>query len=234
MQKDPISLVVFDMAGTVVNEDNVVYKTLQKAVNQLGHNFSLDTVLLHGGGKEKFQAIKDLLTPIYNDAEKLKADADTAFQYFLTELKVAYEQLEVSPYAGTEQLFEFLHSQGVKVALNTGYNRTVATSLVEKLNWEEGREFDLLVTASDVPNSRPAPDMITYAMDKLGISDAVQVAKVGDTKIDIEEGKNAGCGLNIGITTGAQTREQIASIDPDLIIDGLLEMKDKVKYQAAV
>lgn len=230
MQKNPISLVVFDMAGTVVNEDNVVYKTLQKAVNQLGHDFSLETVLLHGGGKEKYQAIKDLLTPIYDDAEKLKVDADSAFQYFLTELKSAYDQLEVTPYEGTEQLFAFLRSQGVKIALNTGYNRTVATSLVEKLNWQEGREFDLLVTASDVANSRPAPDMIIYAMDKLGISDPTQVAKVGDTKIDIEEGRNAGCGLNIGVTTGAQTREQIASIDPDLIIDGLLEMKDKVKY----
>ena len=28
-----IKLVVFDMAGTTINEDNVVYKTLQKAVN---------------------------------------------------------------------------------------------------------------------------------------------------------------------------------------------------------
>lgn len=230
MQKENISLVVFDMAGTTVNEDNVVYKTLRDAVNTLGHDFSLDTVLLIGGGKEKFQAVKDILAPVYEDSGKLEADAKVAFQYFLDHLKVAYENLHVTPYPGTEELFEYLKSQGVKVVLNTGYNRNTATALVKKLNWEEGREFDLLITASDVSNSRPAPDMIVLAMEKSGITNAAQVAKIGDSIIDIEEGKAAGCGLTLGITTGAQTRAQIETAAPDLIIDGLLEMKEKVNF----
>mgnify|MGYP003707279779 CR=1 FL=1 len=37
-----IKLAVFDMAGTVVNEDNVVYKTLQKAINERGFQLTLD------------------------------------------------------------------------------------------------------------------------------------------------------------------------------------------------
>jgi len=36
-----IEMVVFDMAGTTVDEDNVVYKTLQKAINESGFNFSM-------------------------------------------------------------------------------------------------------------------------------------------------------------------------------------------------
>lgn len=234
MQKENISLVVFDMAGTTVNEDNVVYKTLRDAVNSLGHDFSLDTVLLVGGGKEKFQAVKDILKPVYDDAEKLEADAKIAFQYFLDHLKVAYDSLKVTAYDGSDELFAYLRQRGVKVVLNTGYNRNTATSLVKKLNWEEGRDFDLLVTASDVSNSRPAPDMIVLAMEKLGIKEAGQVAKVGDSIIDIEEGKAAGCGLTLGITTGAQTRPQLETATPDLIIDSLLEMKEKMKFQDAL
>lgn len=233
MQKENISLVIFDMAGTTVNEDNVVYKTLRDAVNSLGHDFDLETVLLIGGGKEKFQAVKDILAPVYDDPQKLETDAKTAFQYFLDHLKVAYANLKVTAYPGTEELFDYLRQQGVKVALNTGYNRETATSLVEKLDLQEGRDFDLLVTASDVSNSRPAPDMIILAMEKLGIQEAARVAKVGDSIIDIEEGKAAGCGLTLGITTGAQTKEQLETADPDLIIDGLLEMKGKVNYQSA-
>jgi beta-phosphoglucomutase-like phosphatase (HAD superfamily) len=56
-----IELLVFDMAGTVVNEDNVVYKTLQKAINKYGYELDLNFVLEHGAGKEKHQAIKDIL-----------------------------------------------------------------------------------------------------------------------------------------------------------------------------
>lgn len=233
MQQEHISLVVFDMAGTVVNEDNVVYKTLRDAVNTLGHDFSLETVLLIGGGKEKFQAVKDILAPVYTDTQKLEADAKVAFQYFLDHLKVAYDNLNVTAYPGTEELFAYLREAGVKVVLNTGYNRQTASDLVTKLNWQEGRDFDLLVTASDVSNSRPAPDMIVLAMEKLGIQDAARVAKIGDSIIDIEEGKAANCGLTLGITTGAQTREQLETAGPDFIIDSLLEMKDKIQYHAA-
>ncbi len=49
-------MVVFDMAGTTVNEDNIVYKTLRAAINHAGFEFSLDQVLAQGAGKEKKQA----------------------------------------------------------------------------------------------------------------------------------------------------------------------------------
>jgi hypothetical protein len=45
-----------------------------------------------------------------------------------------------------------------------------------------------------------------------------------DTVFDIEEGKNAGCGLSIGITTGTHTRERLASARPDHIVDHLAEI----------
>jgi phosphoglycolate phosphatase-like HAD superfamily hydrolase len=81
-----------------------------------------------------------------------------------------------------------------------------------------------LVTASDVPNSRPAPDMIIYAMNHFGISDASTVVKVGDSVIDIEEGKNASCLFNIGVTTGAQTKEQLQKAAPTHILNNLKEL----------
>ncbi|MBS1527010.1 MAG: HAD family hydrolase, partial [Bacteroidetes bacterium] len=56
-----IKMVVFDMAGTTVDENNVVYKTVQQAINQAGFNVTLDEVLAQGAGKEKLQAIKDVL-----------------------------------------------------------------------------------------------------------------------------------------------------------------------------
>lgn len=224
-------MVVFDMAGTTVNENNVVYKSLQKAINNLGHNFSLETVLLNGGGKEKLQAVKDILSPVYSSEEELNKDAKIAFEEFLSILKVAYSDLAVSTYEGTEELFSFLRSKGVKVVLNTGYNQKTALTLLKKLSWEEGKDIDLLVTADDVTKSRPAPDMILVAMEKLGISDPKEVVKIGDSIVDIEEGKSAGCGLTYGVTTGAQTREQLLTGNPDGIIDSLSEIKELIEYK---
>jgi phosphoglycolate phosphatase-like HAD superfamily hydrolase len=70
--------------------------------------------------------------------------------------------------------------------------------------------------------------MILMAMEQMGITNCEEVAKVGDSIIDIEEGKNAGCALSIGITTGAHSFEQLQSAMPNFIIDNLLELKDIV------
>lgn len=220
--KAGIQVVVFDMAGTTVDEGNVVYKTLQQVVNNHGGAITLETVLEQGGGKEKRQAIQDLLTSVYSGAELAKR-VDKAYADFKETLAVAYDGLKVIPCPGVVELFAFLRKRGMKIVLNTGYNEDTARSLVTKLAWTAGRDFDLLVTADMVKNSRPAPDMILLAMKQLGVNDPGAVAKIGDTAIDIEEGRTAECGLLVGVTTGAQTRDQIATAQPHYIIDHLSE-----------
>jgi phosphonatase-like hydrolase len=217
-----IQCVVFDMAGTTVNEDNLVYKTLQAALNHYNVPVDLNHVLLYGAGKEKFQAIKDIISNSpYALDEMVQLEA---FNYFLAQLDIAYADFDVTPMPGAEQVFAALKQSGVKVVLNTGYNRATAENLLKKLGWAEGQQIDLLVTASDVLHNRPMPDMILYAKNKLHIADTKQMAKIGDSFIDIEEGKNAGCLLNIGITTGAQTETQLMEAKPDFIVHSLSEM----------
>lgn len=217
-----IKMIVFDMAGTTVNEHNVVYKTVQQAINEQGYPVTLEQVLAEGAGKEKLQAIKSVLETYTED--KLAADAPVIFERFKILLEQAYDSLEVTEQPNASALFEKLRKDGVKVVLNTGYQRNTAEGLIEKLGWEAGKDFDALVTASDVPRNRPHPDMILHAMQQFNIADGKQVVKVGDSTIDIEEGKNAGCGLSIGITTGAHTSEQLKHASPDYIIGDLMEI----------
>ena len=217
-----IQCVVFDMAGTTVNEDNIVYKTLQAALNHFNVPVDLNHVLLYGAGKEKFQAIKDIIS---NSPYTLDETGQLeAFNYFLAQLDIAYLNFDVTPMPGAEQVFAALKQSGIKVVLNTGYNRATAENLLGKLGWAEEQQIDLLVTASDVLHNRPMPDMIFYAKDKLHIEDAKHMVKIGDSCIDIEEGKNAGCLLNIGITTGAQTEIQLMEAKPDYIVHSLTEI----------
>lgn len=214
-------MAVFDMAGTTVDEDNVVYKTLMRAVNEHGFGLTFDEVLANGAGKEKLQAIRSVLATKQVTDEAL---ASRIFSQFMGMLDEAYESLQVAEQPHTTEMFGELRKSGVAVVLNTGYNRATAERLVRKIGWKEGVDYDCLVTASDVAKNRPDPDMIFRAMEKLGIKDAGAVVKVGDSAIDIEEGKNAGCRLSIGITTGAHTRDQLLAAQPDLVIDDLREL----------
>ncbi len=217
-----IKMVVFDMAGTTVDEDNVVYKTIQRALNDANYPATLDDVLLHCAGKEKLRAIKDILEAKFNLVdEQVANDIHTAFRSMLT---IAYDELDVKPIKGAEQVFTYLKESGIYCVLNTGYDHQTAHKLLKKLGWELTDRIGAVVTASDVSSNRPEPDMILLGMKKMGISNPLEVIKVGDSGIDIEEGQNAGCGLNIGITTGAQTREQLMLHQPDHVIDDLSEL----------
>jgi phosphonatase-like hydrolase len=220
--KSMIKMIVFDMAGTTVDENMIVYKTLQKAINEAGFNFTMEEVLTEGAGKEKMDAIRSILR-VYANREDAGL-TDKIYQQFIVALEKAYDTGDILPQNDAEELFRALRQKDILIVLNTGYNEKTAKQLITKLGWEKGAEFDSLVTATDVQHSRPHPDMILLAMRQFGISDAREVAKVGDSIIDIEEGANAGCGLNIGITTGAHTREQLRSANPDQVIDNLLEV----------
>ncbi|WP_293304914.1 phosphonatase-like hydrolase [Pedobacter sp. UBA5917] len=222
MKKNKIAMVVFDMAGTTVNEDNLVYKTLQKAINNAGFDFSLDQVLAQGAGKEKKQAIRAVLSTYGNiDNEELTVKI---YNEFIVALTQAYASEEILPQPNAVELFAELKNRNILTVLNTGYDSSTANSILKKLGWSEGNEFDALVTASDVSRNRPDPDMIEFAMKRFNIADSKSVVKVGDSAIDIEEGQNAGCGLSVGITTGAHTAAQLLEAQPDLIIDNLIDI----------
>jgi len=217
-----VRMVVFDMAGTTVDEDNIVYKTLQKSVNERGFDISLGEVLGEGAGKEKLQAIKSILKAYAHKQDDELSEG--IYRRFIRLLEEAYQSEEISPQPNALDVFHALKKKKILVILNTGYDEKTAQSLVRKLGWRKGVDFDGLITASDTSRNRPDPDMILLAMKQFGINDPLEVVKVGDSTIDIEEGKNAGCCLSVGITTGAHTREQLQSAGPDYIINNLLEL----------
>jgi phosphonatase-like hydrolase len=217
-----INLVVFDMAGTTVNEDNVVYKTLQQSINKRGYESSLDQVLAEGAGREKLEAIKRILKVHAHKIDNVLADE--IYADFMVLLSIAYEELSVLAQPNAMELFRILRHRNIRIVLNTGYDADTAESIITKLGWKKGVEYDSLITSNDVEKNRPDPEMIDLAMDIYGIKDAKTVIKVGDSIIDFEEGQNAGCGLNIGITTGAHSFQQLQSANPDYIINNLLEI----------
>jgi phosphonatase-like hydrolase len=110
------------------------------------------------------------------------------------------------------------------VALDTGFSRDIAQTLINRLNWERDGLIDASVTSDEVDRGRPHPDMIQRLMSKLGVTDPRRIAKVGDTPADLLEGKNAGCGLVVGVTQGSCAREQLERFPHDYLIGSVAEL----------
>ena len=127
---------------------------------------------------------------------------------------------------GAGETFRRLRQAGVKVALNTGFSRDIAQTLIDRLKWELDELIDASVTSDEVERGRPHPDMIRRLMLKLGVTDPQRVAKVGDTPADLLEGKNAGCGLIVGVTQGSCARTQLERFPHDYLIGSVAELPE--------
>jgi phosphonatase-like hydrolase len=131
---------------------------------------------------------------------------------------------DVREVPGAAAAFAELRRAGVKVALNTGFFRPIVDVLLDRLGWSIPAVIDASVTSDEAPRGRPHPDMIWHLMARLGVADARRVAKVGDTPVDLEEGTIAGCGLVIGVTTGAATAKRLRECPHTHIVSSVADV----------
>ena len=221
-----IQLVVFDIAGTTVRDRGNVAASFIAAFHEYGLEIPVQEVKKVMGFR-KIDAVRILLEELYPGRAASDATLVTGIHdLFIRKMISFYEQdaqLESLPHA--EEVFSRLREQGLKIALNTGFTRAITDTILRRLHWNNGFDkIDRIVCSDEVPNGRPSPDMINTLVASLGISSAAHVLKVGDTEVDVEEGRNAGCGKVVSVTTGAYTRGQLEQYHPDHIIDDLKEL----------
>lgn len=196
-----LKLVVFDLAGTTVKDNGQVVNAFTAALTQ--HDIEFTSELLSSvRGSSKRQAVEQFIPEGPDHARR----AEEVYSSFREHLAKQYRNGGVEPVAGAEQIFEWLKGQGVRVALNTGFDRDITQLLLAALNWE-GAMVNAVVCGDEVKQGRPAPYLIFHAMEATGTTSVRQVANVGDTVLDLQAGHNAGVRWNIGVLSGAHDRQ---------------------------
>jgi len=220
-----IQLVVFDIAGTTVKDNGSVAEAFIAAFRDFGFEMPVAQVKKVMGFR-KMDAIALLLekfAPAHKDDEQL---IDRIHTRFIDKMIAFYrDDEELAPFPHAEQVFSALKEQGIKIALNTGFTRSITDTILHRLRWDHRSPLiDKVICSDEVPHGRPHSDMIETLISDLGIASSASVLKVGDTEVDVEEGRNAACGKVVSVTTGAYTREQLEPYQPDYIIDDLQEL----------
>lgn len=225
-----VKLVVFDLAGTTVKDNNDVSKAFQAALSKYGYDIPLEQIdpIM---GYEKNEAINKMLHTHEADHSKITAElVGNIHSSFIEQMILHYrfaEGIESLPHV--EETFAALHDMGIQVGINTGFSRDIADAIVERLQWREKNLIDHLVGSDEVEYGRPYPLMIEKMMKAGGIELPQDVAKVGDTEVDMREGQQTGCRFVIGITTGSFTRAGLEEYHPTHIVDDIADIIDIIK-----
>ena len=221
----PIKLVVFDIAGTTVKDDHNVSKAFRAALEKYDYDVPLEMInpLM---GYEKNQAITQMLNLHEPDESKITPELVNDIHREFVKQMIWFYQNEpgIEPLPNVEETFAELHGKGVLVGINTGFSKDIADTVVDRLQWREKGLIDYLVGSDEVELGRPHPYMIQKMMHESGITNPLEVAKVGDTEVDMREGQNTGCKYVIGVTTGIFTREELQEYHPTHIIDDIADV----------
>jgi phosphonatase-like hydrolase len=218
-----IQLAVFDLAGTTVNDPDGVNQCLRASLQAAG--LDVDRAAVNAVmGLPKPEAIRRLLDD-RPAARHLLPRVEAIHEDFVGRM-IRFYQSDPSVYEvpGTSEVFGRLRQADIQVAVNTGFGRTITAVLLDRLGWERRGLIQASVTSDEVLRGRPYPDMILHLMRRLGIADARQVVKVGDTPADLLEGTNAGCGLVIGVTQGSHSREQLEVHPHTHLVDSIAQV----------
>lgn len=224
----PIELVVFDMAGTTVQDDGVVERAFERAAERTGvaaamaWNDALDYVRATMG-----QSKIDVFTHLAGGDLRLAARATESFERAYAEI---VQESGIAEIDGAGELIAELRERGLKVALTTGFAPVTRDAILDALGWRG--LVDLALSPIDAGRGRPAPDLVLSTLLRTGASCVQAVAVVGDTESDVRSGRRAGAGLVAGVLSGAHDRATLESAGADYVLQSVVELRELPAFRA--
>lgn len=222
----PITLAVLDMAGTTVADDGLVLRAFAAAAEAGGlpaegpeadaaRQYVLDTM-----GQSKIVVFR----AIFGDEDRAQA-ANAAFE---TTYDSLIDQGLAEPIPRAEKAITTLREAGIKVALTTGFSRSMQDKLLVALGWET--LADLTLSPAEAGRGRPYPDLILTALLKLSIDDVHQIAVLGDTSNDVLSGIRSGASIVAGTLTGAHDEQQLRDAGATHIVPSVTEFAELLTH----
>ncbi|MGL5616584.1 MAG: phosphonoacetaldehyde hydrolase [Sarcina sp.] len=123
-----------------------------------------------------------------------------------------------------------LKNRGIRVGTTTGYTKGMMDVILPVAK-EKGYDPEFTIASDEVEKGRPYSYMMDANAKVFGIEDMSNIIKVGDTVVDMEEGKNAGAyavGVILGSSELGLTEEEVINMDKEELTVKMAEVKEKL------
>ena len=200
-----IRAIMLDWAGTTVDHGSIAPVAALQTLFR-GHGIALSTEdARRDMGLLKRDHIKSILAMPHIRAhwiaiegrEPGEAELCSLFDEFgPLQMRIITEHSQVI--RGVAEVVRDWQSRGIRIGSTTGYTRPMLAPVLAQAA-EQGYRPDASVCPDEVRSARPAPWMLMRNAELLDVYPPCACVKIGDTVVDIEEGRNAGM-WTIGIT----------------------------------
>ena len=197
----PLSALLFDLDGTLLDTNDKHARAWQRALDHLGYRVPAERILLEIG-KGGDRVVPTLVGEEANQRHgpELREAQSDAYRSIV-------EEEPVSAFPNAEALLKAARERGLQTALVTASTADDLETVLDRAGADFTAMVDAVVTDSDADASKPAPDSVQAAVDELD-TDPGQCAMVGDTPYDALAARRAG-GVGLGVLTGAHPPEAL-------------------------
>jgi len=217
-----LKCILWDVDGTLADTERDGHRVaFNMAFDEAGHKREWDVptygeLLAVTGGKEriKFDIERgDMCEMPYEEIAELHARKTAHYQNLIAEGRIPLRP-------GVRRLLEEAYAAGITLGVSTTTTPSALDALIEhSLGKEWFDRFAVLAAGDIVPDKKPAPDIYTYAMEKLGVKP--------ENTIALEDSENGwksanAAGLKCVVTINDYTREHDFT-GADLVVSELGE-----------
>ena len=215
-----IEALIFDVDGTLVDTNAAHVEVWRMVLASIG--LAVPPVRIAG---EIGQGGDRLLHAILGPDEARRLGPSLGRQWIET-YRAHLRETPIRTFPKAHELFAALRARGVRTALATSNSRELLGLLRGRVSLELP---DVIVTGEDVEATKPAPDIVLKAVERLGVS-VERSAYVGDTPYDAMAATAAGARA-FGVLTGSHTAEVLRAAGAERIwsdVSALYDDLDKL------
>ncbi|MDK9718648.1 MAG: HAD family phosphatase [Trichlorobacter sp.] len=204
--------VIFDFDGVIVDTEPIHYQVFQQILEPLGMGYSWQEYTDTYMGFDDRDAFREA----FRTAGK-ELGNDT-LQTLINQKASLFEQVVargVVPYPGVVELIKDLSDKQIPLAISSGALRSDIMPILEQLGIKQN--FTHIVTADDVPQSKPHPASYLKAKELLlhsfpeQLNPKSSIFAIEDTPAGIQSAK--GAGLNVVAVTNSYPIAKLGQAD---------------------
>ena len=208
-----VQLIIYDLDGVLIDSTEAIVEAFELTLREIDVEYEEDKLMpLMGHGL--IHILEEVLPEEHRGKEwELRERYIHHFQNSDTRLTKLLPDVE--------EALRRLKERGYRQSVATNKTSSEAKRILEFMGLDD--VFDLVVGFLDVPNAKPAPDMILYTLEKLGVEKEHAVF-VDDTAFGLKAGVEAGVNT-VGILTGYHSREQLEEVHPDYVVGSMEDLR---------
>lgn len=208
-----IKAVLFDFDGTLIDTNELIFKSYRKAFKEVLNRDIDDEEILRLYGR-----------PLYGSLMEYGEPGEMLYKIYREFNETQHDNL-AKPFAGVYDGIQEISDKGYKIGIVTSKRMHLVKRGLDLIGI--AGFFDVIITPDDTQKGKPDPEPILLGCEKLGVLPE-ETIYVGDSVFDMQAAKAAGtqlCAVKYTLTN----HHDILGFKPEFFVDTVAEFAKELR-----